>query len=78
MTPPPAMGVTPSASRADGDFFGETYLATFGGPHHCGDCRHLHRVDHPNLGHCAASEREDIAGLWDTDGRLCESFEGRA
>jgi hypothetical protein len=37
----------------------------------CGTCRHFHRIDHPNLGHCAAGEAEAIAGQWDTDRRGC-------
>ena len=40
----------------------------------CGDCIHFERIAHPHLGHCAKSEPEAIAGLWDTDRRYCERF----
>lgn len=37
----------------------------------CGTCFHFRRIDHPHLGTCAAGERLDYAGLWDTDRRTC-------
>ena len=37
----------------------------------CSTCRHFFRIDHLHLGHCAASQPEAIAGLWDTDRRGC-------
>jgi len=40
----------------------------------CGACRHLQRIDHPNLGHCEKGEPEAPAGLWDTDSRWCEQY----
>ena len=40
----------------------------------CGDCFHFERINHPHLGHCAKDEPEGIAGLWDTDLRLCSRF----
>ncbi|MEJ1391826.1 MAG: hypothetical protein RPU34_13180 [Candidatus Sedimenticola sp. (ex Thyasira tokunagai)] len=40
----------------------------------CGSCIHFERIDHPNLGHCAAGEPEAIAGLWDTRWRHCTTY----
>lgn len=40
-------------------------------PVQCGDCAHFERIAHPHLGHCAKDEPEAIAGLWDTDRRIC-------
>ena len=37
----------------------------------CGDCIQFERYDHPNLGHCAKGEPENLAGLWDSDLRTC-------
>ena len=42
----------------------------------CGDCVYFERVDHPHLGHCAKGMSEAIAGLWDTDRRHCEQYQG--
>lgn len=42
---------------------------------HCGDCAHFKRIDHPNLGHCAKGQPEAIAGLWDTDRRMCSRWQ---
>ena len=41
----------------------------------CGDCSHFERIAHPHLGHCAKSEQEAIAGIWDTDRRYCEQYQ---
>lgn len=43
----------------------------------CQDCAFFHRIDHPNLGHCAENQPEAIAGLWDSDRRYCEHFLAR-
>ncbi len=40
----------------------------------CGDCAHYRRTDHPHLGHCAAGEPENVAGLWDSDRRVCGRY----
>ena len=40
----------------------------------CGDCAHYRRTDHPHLGHCAAGEPENVAGLWDSDRRECDQY----
>ena len=40
----------------------------------CGDCAHYRRTDHPHLGHCAAGEPENVAGLWDSDRRECGRY----
>lgn len=37
----------------------------------CADCRHFEPCSHPHLGHCARGEPEAIAGLWNTDNRVC-------
>lgn len=42
----------------------------------CVDCAHFERTDHPNLGHCAMGQPEAPAGLWDTDIRHCEQYQG--
>ena len=42
----------------------------------CNDCIAFKRIDHPHLGHCARGEPEAIAGLWDTDLRHCEQYQG--
>ncbi len=41
----------------------------------CASCQHFNRIEpHPNLGHCAKGQLEDIAGLWDTDRRSCSQW----
>jgi hypothetical protein len=40
----------------------------------CGDCIHFERIGHPHLGHCTQHEPEAIAGLWDTDRRVCSRW----
>lgn len=39
---------------------------------HCRDCAHFERIDHPHLGHCKEGQPEAVAGIWDTDSRMCE------
>lgn len=42
----------------------------------CVDCAAFSRTDHPNLGHCTRGQPEAPAGLWDTDSRHCEQYQG--